>query len=415
MPFYGPLTIGRLTLTEDFVVKETGGSTRSLQVSGQESWPPLPDAATVRYRGEQLMAMEGQIVPVLFTSKSDRNGFYTVDKPSVTYTNYDNNISVCDWSVNLVRLGNDAESFFESRLIGGNRISYYGGNVAERWHSPAGSNQGYYTGANVPSSMIRSGSEGPITIYRGLDPTTSPRWGSTPENYMRGAARVTVNGLVRTGLTCPNTPLDWSMDNSFLKVGVDADNATFKLWHYVGGIYSDTYSDSYGGVGSFLSPRSWVVDIQGVAAGGPLAISILKNEPEECITRVTYQTVQGYSTIDYSLKRGSRFVSIFAQHADSAVFTVFPQSGTPASDSGQGWIRETSNDADGNRYVLGSATQINVNTSGGSIENVDPALSFACFVGKEIGGADSVDGDQAPDLAAQYLGSPSEVIRGIRR
>ncbi len=415
MTFYGPLTIGRLTLTEDFTVKETGSSGREMAVSGQESWPPLPDADSVRYRGEQLMAMEDQIVPVMFSSKSDRNGFYIVNNPSVNYTNYDGNVSIADWSVSLKRLGNESETFFESRLIGGNRLSYYGGNVAERWHSPSASHQGYYTGASIPGSMTRTGSEGALTIYRGLAPDVSPRWGSAPSTYMRGASRITVNGSIRTGMTCPNTPLDWSIDNTLMKVGLDTNNATFRIWFYRSGLYQDTYTDLYGS-GSFISPKSWIINIDGIATQSPAYVSILRNSPEECIVRTTHQNQTGFSTVDYSLRRGSRFVSIFAQHGDATTFALFPITApSAATDSGNGYIYQTSNDSDGNRFVTGSASNINVITSAGYIESVNPATSFSMFAGIERNGTSAQDGDRAVDLAAQYLGQPSEVVKAVHR
>lgn len=409
MSFYGPLTIGRLTLTEDFNVKETGGS-RTLQVQGQESWPPLVDADEVRYRGEQLMAMEGQLVPVQFSSKSDRDGFYIVDKPQVSYTHHDGMVSVCDWQVSLIWQGGESEAWFESRLVGGTRTSYAEINY-ERWHSPAGSHVGYFAGTEVPSSMVRTGAQGSVTVYRNLNEASSPRWGSTVANYSRGAAGVSVDGLIRTGLTCPNSPNSWSLHNSLIQVTPATFPYVFTVARYLAGGYSDTYDDSYG-TGDYADGLGITVLVDGVYPGTAKSISILRNTFDECVVRTTYQHQRGYSTVDFSLKRGAHFVSVIAQHQESVAFTVY--NGVSGTDPGAGYVLSSA-DANGDRYLIGSAERLNVNAPQSMIENAIPGLSFACFVGVEVGGAGAIDGNNAYAVALQYLGTPSEVVKAINR
>lgn len=406
--WFGNLFIGRLLMTEFFNAADaadqsntTDPKARTLTIAGQESWPPLASADDVRYRGEQLMAMNLMAVPVVFASKVDRNGFYQVTQPQVSYNHYGGTVSSCDWSVVLERLGNESELLIESRLIGGERTSHYVGNVAERWHSPGSGAVGYYAGSTVPSSITRDGTEGAVTIYRGLAASSSARWGTTPYDYLDGATRITVANNVMCGTTTQNLSTNWTLHNTVIQIEPNGTDSTFTIYYYNGS--------------EFVNSRAWNVKVGSTVLTDPSYVSILRNDPEECILRLTYLSAAGYSTVDFTLRRGSRFVGISINHQDSQTFTVVPLATAASTDPGNGYIYETANDTDANRFTAGAAIQIDTNTATGAISNHTPETYFSCYVGIESGGTAAVDGDTAADVAAQFLGTPSEDTRMINR
>lgn len=405
--WYGNLFIGRLLLTEFFDVTDTlntGGSAdlaRQLTVTGQESWPPLSGLDDVRYRGEQIMAMNGMIVPVVFASKVDRNGYYMVSQPEVDWHHYGGVMSSFEWTIVLERFGTEAEVMIESRLIGGARTSHYTGNVAEKWHSPGSGSVGYYAGSSVPSSMTRAGSEGSVTVYRDLAPNVSARWGALPQDYLDGSSRITLAGDLMCGLTLQNQPTNWTLENTLIRIEPNGLESTFSLAYYNGT--------------EFVESQDWNILVGSTVVVDPSYVSILRNDPEECILRITYISAAGYSTVDLGLRRGARFASVTVQHQDSQTFTVVPTTPAASTNSGNGFIRQTANDTDGNRFTSGSAVQIDVSTLTGAISNHTAQTFFSFWFGVEYGGSSAVSGDTAADVASHYLGLTSEQTRVISR
>lgn len=409
MSYYADFTLGRLTLTEDFVLDEaTDGDGRSITLSGQESWPPLANATAVRYRAEQLLAMDGLIVPLYLPVKEDRNGFYLVSKPKVKFFTADDVLSKADWSLNLVRLGNESDAIFESRLVGGARNSSYAasGASSERWHAPAAGHVGYYTGTTAASSMTRTGEFGSITVYRDVPADVSPQWGVTIDNWGAGAVEILMDGSVMCGLTNPNASMLWELNNGLVKLSARVGSGTWQLSNYVSSAWQTA---------KLWTAKVGTIGGTELALGEPSYINIVRNLPEECIVRLTYVTANGVSTLDLSLKRGSRFVSGFFQHQEATNFQILPTSTEAAMNSGAGYISATSNDARGNKYVTGSAVTMLIDTASGRIANSTTATSFGFFVGTVVGGTGAVSGDTAADVASQYLGTPVESTRVIRR
>jgi hypothetical protein len=405
--WFGNVYVGRLLLTEYFDATDalnSGGSSemsRQLTITGQESWPPLAGLEDVRYRGEQIMAMNNMIVPVVFASKTDRNGYYLVSSPEVDWHHYGGVASSFEWTIVLERYGTEAEVMIESRLIGGVRTSYYPGNVAEKWHSPGSGSIGYYAGSTVPTSMSRSGSEGSITVYRGLAPTASARWGAAPQDYLDGSSRITVAGDVMCGLTLQNHPTNWTLENTLIRIAPISDSGTFTLSYYDGA--------------GFIASCDWDINVGSTLLTDPSYVTILRNDPEECILRISYITVAGYSTVDVALRRGARFANITVQHQDSQTFHVGPALATAATNSGNGYIYQTSNDSDGNRFTSGSAVQIDANTLTGQISNHTAQTFFSFWIAIEYGGSGAAAGDTAANVAGQYLGLSAEDTRVISR
>jgi hypothetical protein len=74
----------------------------------------------------------------------------------------------------------------------------------------------------------------------------------------------------------------------------------------------------------------------------------------------------------------------------------------------------SSNDADGNKYVVGSSKSFTADTAIGGVSKAS-VTALDAFVGVVAGGTGAVTGDQAANLFAQYLGSSTEVVAAVRR
>jgi hypothetical protein len=147
-----------------------------------------------------------------------------------------------------------------------------------------------------------------------------------------------------------------------------------------------------------------------------VAATILRNDPEAATVRVM---AQGASTgsryiIDLTLRRGSRFVEGYIQRPSSGEITVVTDVLTAFTDlTATGYVRETANDADGNRAVVGSARAVTSHAQGGITKLAVVSLDF--FLGSEIAGTGAVSGDAAVDLRNQYIAAMAEKVKVARR
>jgi hypothetical protein len=126
--------------------------------------------------------------------------------------------------------------------------------------------------------------------------------------------------------------------------------------------------------------------------------------------RIVKTLSPGRVTVDFTLRRGSRFLEIYVQHLFGTTLKLV-RSAVEASSASTGYIKATAADGAGNKFVLGSARSFTAdNVNGGISKTTTPTLD--AFVGVEIAAAPT--GDAAVDLFQQYLGSPAELVQGVK-
>ncbi|MGC5565346.1 hypothetical protein ACPYPG_21260 [Streptomyces sp. FR-108] len=399
MSDWGTITVGRIALREVFTVQESGGDVRKLSVDGQEASTDLT-RAQVTARHDNLLALEGTVVPVTFTNKPERNGYYTVESVAADLTEWPGGTTVkTDWKLSLTRLGTQGETDLQSRLTGARRSNPY--NLAgERWHAPPIGHYGYYTGATNPTSMTRTGEDGAVTVYRAVPATFSPRWGCAAGDYMRGRVRFLSAGVELTGCDHECSTTSWQLSNGLVNV-VPSASASLDVQAYTGGawrsklwrVFSDTTTEV----------TSWD------------AVNLLHNEPETVVVRFTKGLNPGRLHLDLTLRRGSRFVEGYL-HRGTATAELKVRLATAenytAPASGE-YVVATNDDAQGNRFIAGSASNFTPHASGGVL--VTSATSLDFFLGVVAGGGTAASGDAAGVLRDQYLGALPERIYGVRR
>lgn len=396
---WGDLTLGRLLLRETFKTGESTSDTRTLEVEGQESSPPLTRVALV-WRHDNLLAMEqGGVLPVAFTDKPERNGYYQLASAGADYTEWRNEVVTSDWKVALTRLGSDAEVDLQSRLTGVVRANDFA-LTGERWHAPPIGHYGYYTGSSNPTTMTRTGADGAMTVYRSVPAGVSPRWGCTPANYLVGRVKLTSSGTEVCGVDQPLAAAGWALTNGFVNVTPSA-SATLDVQAYTGGAWHS---------------KLWNVSVAGSAASITAwdGATLLRNDPEQVVLRLTKSLNPGRATLDLALRRGSRTVEAYLQVGTSATLAAYRSTlETNTSFAASGYVRATSNDADGNRFTAGSARSFTAHTNGGLFKAAATALDF--WVGVEAGGSAAVSGDQATNLRDQYIAAMPESVYCVRR
>lgn len=394
------LKLGRMTMREDLTVPESAdpNGDRSFSISGQESIPRLTFAAIARQR-EDLLALPGQFLPVVFSRKEYLNGFYVVEGTSGTIEDWGGGLGAFKWSADLRRAGTESDTDMESRLSGAiTRINDFSV-IGERSHSPAITHGGYWTEATVSSSVARVGEEGTLRLYRGMALNVSPRWATTPDGYATGRVRFTDElGIERAGDSARLPTLGWTLSNGLVRVRPLASGGVLEVAAYTGGAWR---------------VKPWNVLVAGVSVGTFDHCMILSNQYEAISLRLMKYMTNGRLYVDITLRRGHRFAEVYVQSEYAATLKIARNTNEAGVNTLAGTVVATSNDADGNKYIIGSAKTFTADANGGISKAATPTLD--AFIGVVAAGTGAVAGDTATDLQKQYIGLPSEFVQGVRR
>lgn len=392
--------LGRMVMREDRVVVEQadGSGDRAMALTGQESIPRLSSAAVATQR-EDFLAMVGQFVPVVFTVKDYLNGFYTIDDANGTVEDWDDELRVFRWSINLTRAGTESDTDIESRLGGAlTRVNDFSV-VGVRTHAPAIVHGGYWTDASVTASISRTGEDGVLKLYTGLSATMSPRWATTPIGYLTGRVRFTDDsGRERAGDAAKLPVTGWTLSNGLVRVRPLASGGVLEVAAYTGGSWRT---------------KAWDITFNAASVGAFSYCSLITNELGLVTLRLMKSMTNGRLYVDVTLRRGQRFAEIYIQSEFGAALKIMRSTTETGTNGLAGTIVASSNDADGNKYIVGSARTFTADTNGGISKAA--AATLDAFVGVVAGGTGAITGDVAADLQKQYMGLPSELVQGVRR
>lgn len=394
---FGILAIERIALRETFSVGETTGSPRRLTIRGEESSPPLERSEVIRRHDQMLGLRSASLVQFTLADKPERNGYYLVRSVDTDLTEYRDAVVKTVWTIELSRVGGESETDLESRLTGIARANDFA-LTGERWHAPAIGHYAYYLGATIPSTMTRSTDEGDITVYRSLPSgALAPRWGCTPEAYLLGRVRVLSEGLERTGMDIRVDPTDWELSNALTRVRPFAGGVEVAAWD-----------------GTQWESKNWTVRIGSTVVSTWDSVTVLRNDYEQCVIRLTKNRAPGRATLDLTLRRGSRLVEGYLQRGDSGTLSVsLTTPETLTDNSAAGYVVATSNDAAGNKVLAGSARSFTAHADGGVSKAATTTVDF--FVGVVLAGTSAVSGDTALDVRNQYIASLAEATAAVGR
>jgi len=392
---WGKVTVGGVELREELQVSEDPGG---LQVSGQESSPPK-SATVVGAAHHNLLGLDGRIVPVVFTDKVGLTGFYQVSSVRSDFMRWANGaVQTTTWQLTLTRVGSAEDVEIESRVpLIARSDELAGTQTATFWHAPPGGTTSYLTGSVVPAAGVdRASADGTVRVHLGL-PIDSPRWTVRAADYLTGAARILLSGILRTGTRTPPAADTWELSNALVRITPSASGGlTVEAWR----------------AAAWRSPKTYQLTVNGTAVTTTPELTILRNDPEEAAVRLTYPGTPGRLTVDLSLRRGGRFVTgVVKRHSAANLGVTRTAAETAAAVTGG--LRATAADSDGNRFVMGSSRTLTTTTATASITK-SATSTFDFYVGHEVG-TTPASGDAAADLFAQYLGATGERIRVVRR
>jgi hypothetical protein len=383
---WGDLKVGRLLLRETFKESESSATSRTLDVEGQESNPPLTRAELV-WRHDNITALEsGTVHPLTFTDKPERSCYVTVDSVSADYTEWRGEVVRSDWKLGLTRLGSDAEVDLQSRLTGVARLNDFA-LTGERWHAPPIGHYGYQTGATNPTTMTRTGLDGTITVYRGIPTGAAPRWGCAPTSYLNGRVRLTSGGVEVCGVDQLLSPTGWALTNGLVNV-IPGVTSTLDVQAYTGGAWASKLWN-IGAAGASSSITTWD------------GATLLRNDPEHVIVRLTKGLNPGRATLDLTLRRGSRTVEGYLQVTTAATLAAYRSTAELAVDN-TSYVVANDDDADGNRYACGSAKTFTAHANGGIQKAAITALDF--WIGTVLSGPSGATLNSNPGFETDLAG-----------
>jgi hypothetical protein len=400
---WGTLQVGRINLRETYTISNQVNATtgdQSVGLEGMESAPPFTDAQIIA-RSEDMVAMLDRALPVIFSNKTTQTGFYTVHDVGVIPTEWPE-AKFFNWTLSLTRIGAENAVDMESRLGSTVRTNAFA-LTGERWHAPAVGAYGYFTGTGTPPSgtvtRALADSEGTLTVFRGIPAGVSPVWGITAPNYLLGRSRVLVDGVERSGSGIRVATGTWVLTNGLIRVTPLASAAMFTIEGWDGAAWSTHDFDVT--VGTDLAPPF-------------TSMTVLRNDFECVVIRLTKDKAPGRTLVDLTLRRGAAFVEMFIQTDASATLGVKTDSAvTTTNNAASGYIVETSNDAQGNKLTIGVPVSFTGSTTGAVTKTTVTQLS--AYVGYVIDGASAVSGNAATDLRNQYIGSLSEQVLAVKR
>ena len=401
--------IGRLSLRETFELTANiaaGTDRRTLGLVGQESYPPLTSLTALRVRQEDILGLQNRLVPIVFQNFDDHSGWYQISDVNTSAINYQGEVASFSWSLQAERIGPENAVDLESRLTGVARINAHGLS-GERWHAPPAGSYAYYTGTTQPSgSVARNASDGmAISAWRSVPASTNPRWAVALGNYGNGRARVKVDGTERVATNITVGASGWELNNGLISAsmaGVSA-SATLNVANWDGTVWDST---------------AWNINVgasSGIGFTSFDAATVLRNDYEVCTVRLVKDRNPGRTLLDLTLRRGSRFVEGYLQNDASNLLAVYLKTAqTSTATASTGFVVATSNDANGNKVLVGSAGSFaGLTAQGGLSKASSTKLDF--YVGAVVGGSAAASGDAATVLNSHYLTSMSEVTLGAVR
>lgn len=402
---FGEIKVNRVYLVETETAKE--GTDGKLGLEGQESAPPTTVAMVTWLHGQISGMQEGRVIPVTFRDKAERDGYYSVTQANSELTDYQNEVAFASWTIDLDRIGGENEIDLQSRLTGATRQNDFGV-TGIRWHAPALGHYAYYTGTTLPSNHDRSTEDGTLRVYTGLPTNTSPRWGCTPANYLKGAVRLTDTTYVSSenqveGINRTISASAWTLSNGLINVTPTSTDGRLRVGLYSGGSYRTVDWDIRSG-GNNLAP--W------------RSATILRNDPEQIVLRLTCEratTTGGRESLDLTLRRGAQFVECYFQVSEATTLRLWGANATPSASASNGTVAATGNNVDGIRPCCGTArTYGSPNVTNGGLNSSASVTKMDFWIGATIG-AGTVSESDITALQTQYIGCMPEATYAVRR
>ena len=415
------LTIGRIGLDVQLDNPSAWGSSASRGrvdvIVGDLKSASLAETKALR---TELLEQNGQIVALTWTEDPTVNGFYRQLDADIDADDYAlNDTGLYEFTATLERIGGSSRVEFQSLLTSVLVVNQHDllDTEVKPWHSPPVGALAYDTGDTSPTAHTRVTEDGTIPVIIDLDVEVDPTWSVEPADFYKGGAKLFVESRLRTGLDAPNKPADWLLSNGQIRFSPGT-----------------TSGDSNGRIlmqvwdGSAWSTAKAFAVLYNETTAVPRwhYLTIVRNTPELVIVRLVRDAEESPATthrhtLDIALRRGARYATFNYHFSGAGVpWKVQRETAeattaiTPTGGSSVAAIRATSNDADGDRFVLGTQHDTTQDNTQGGLSFTNTRF-YSFFIGSEITGSSAAANDQADAITLQYMGAVYEQVRAVPR
>ena len=408
------VTVGRLTFTSPGELSFSGSTNQpsnQINISGKLAVDDLDDAKSLR---DELISMSKLDCPVAFTYTGDSTlkGYCYVESASIDISRY--SIGGINYNLDLMWLGKPGEVNLESHFSGALiENSHSISSTTNQMHSPPRQHYTYHhTGTLTNTSREHYQDQSTIIKTGGNLRASNATYNVDPENYYEGAVEIKIKDYhdqlrLKAGRDSDNKPTDAVIENGLIKLTVLGDNTsqcrfTTHLYDPDNNDYTSSQTWSISATNSATEWQSWQ------------SIQILKNEPQIATIRLTthYDATNkdGRLVFDVTMKRGARHLEFVAsqwQVQQLNIKAVTSLAGTNAT----GYVKATSADTQGNKYIIGTPSAYTANTSNLGIA-VTGSTAVKGFIGGEIGSASGAN--TSDSIRDQYIDSIFETVRVVK-
>ena len=413
------VTIGHLSFTSPgSLTYNASASGRSYTLSGILAHTNTSgiDIDENKYIRDELMSMAAYdiVYPFTYTGDITMSGYVKVDSADVSVSRFGG--TGMTYNVGLQWLGNPGEIRFESQFSGAliDNDHSVSSTSSQFFCAPAESFSVHIPSVGTGSSpaqedRIASYNNGTTTLkyFSGSNiRSNNIEFECNPADYLKGACKVSTNGKVRNGLYSTNLNVDQAvLENGLVKIQFTNSNTESRFTTYLWET-DDWRSAKEYKVAKGTSKTEW---------DGWNTVQIIKNYPECATLRFTSQANtngSGRLTFDVSLRRGSRYFSLVISSYGTADEIHIQRTSTEASSAGTGYITSSTNDSEGNYFILGSPDTFSSNLTDGGIYLT--ATQMKAFVGYVLNGSSAAGQNTADNMRDAYLDFIYEHVRSIR-
>lgn len=379
----------RLRLAGEFATTPTAGAVLAQQLVGY----PSPDEEVVPFTYDATES--GGVL----------DGFYFVTSTQVDWAKLASGLF--SWEAELVAVPTKRTPLFEVSCLGALRDNSHSITTADTYAGtglPVGVAYPGLSSSNL-GKVNRTGADGVVPFWGdGAETLFDGRitYNSTPAAHYLGGAVIEEtadSGTTWTPVTGrqinADSPTEVRIGNSLLRVAFTAAGKLTVQHH--DGTQWETAKTYYLVNDTSTTQTAWDVG----------TLTVLRNSPEACALRIgagypTKPSVQPY--LDVLVARGQRFAEFtyVAPVAGSTGTCGVYRDTAEAATNLTGGIRATSNDIQGNRYVIATPQARTNNLTQGEFVQSSAAGRFFFAIGSEIAGSSAASDDAAQALIYQY-------------
>lgn len=340
------------------------------------------------------------------------DGYYRVESVSVdTYPKYD---GLFPYSIQLSRVADGASPRIDSTLVGALRTNGNSVTTGRAVHIVPLDGVGYYAKGGVfgtytdavTGAVSRPSENGPGfgTAVGAISAVTNgfASFECAPGDYYDGTCLIRSGTTLRRvmGQRMKRLPTNWEIGNGIIKcTPASTGRLQFEMWNGSAWESAKTMDFSFTSASGTNGLAAWV------------DVSVQRNSPEAAAIRLIGSTSTSGTgalesrvfQVDIMVQRGKRHMVLRqTKFGGTTGVLAFYRDTAEAATAITGAIRATSNDANGNRYILAMAEAFTADLTQGSVRLTSNGLSNTVMFGYELDGSSAASNDTAANIVGEF-------------